>query len=62
MIGIYGVLSTKSQKLKTLLGRLPVKSGAFKMQKWAFCNAKSLNFKGKTMLFRTKRGPNVNES
>lgn len=25
------------------------------MQKWAICNAKSLNFKGKTMLFRTKK-------
>jgi len=25
------------------------------MQKWAFCNAKSLNFNGKTMLFRTKK-------
>lgn len=55
MTSIYKTFATKSQKLKTLLGHLPVKSGAFTMQKWAFCNAKSLNFKGKTILFRTQK-------
>lgn len=55
MISIYKTFAAKRQKLKNI-------TRPFTGQKWCiydakvgFCNAKSLNFKGKTMLFRTKK-------
>lgn len=55
MTNIYKTFAAKRQKLKNI-------TRPFTGQKWciydvkvAFLYAKSLNFKGKTMLFRTKK-------